>query len=257
MFQTSFVTMSMDCNVIIADEKNAATIKKIIDEIKIFLRDVESELSPFLPQSEISKINSGQIKIADASARAQHILNLCDETKKLSGGYFDIKKNNKMRNIDPCGLVKGWVISQSAMILKRRGFNNFLVEISGDMQTSGRPKNKKFWAIGIRDPFEKNRIIKILNLSDQGIATSGTAEKGCHIYNPVDNKTENDLISLTAVSPSVFDADRFATAAFAMGRRGLNFLENKKGLEGYAIFKNQTAAFTSGFKKFETQKCIV
>lgn len=247
MNKTSFVVMSMDCQITIADQKSCDKIKKIFTEIRNFLLNIELSLSPFIPTSEISQINQGKIKISHASIRTQQILALCDQTKKLSGGYFDICKNGK---IDPCGLVKGWAIHQSSLLLKRRGLNNFLIEISGDLQTSGHPLNKKFWTVGIRNPFQRLEIIKTLKLSGEGVATSGNDRNGQHIYNPLYDRPIKEIISLTVIAPNVFEADRFATAAFAMGRRGIDFIESRPGLESYLIDRNRIATYTSGFRRF-------
>ena len=247
MNKTSFVVMSMDCQITIADEKSGDEIRKIVTEIKYFLLNIELSLSPFIPTSEISQINQGKIKIINSSIRTQQILNLCDQTKKLSGGYFDSYENGK---IDPCGLVKGWAIHQTSLLLKRCGLSNFLIEISGDLQTSGHPLNKKFWVVGIRNPFRHSEIIKTVHLSGEGIATSGSDRNDQHIYNPVYNKPIKEIISLTVIAPNVFEADRFATAAFAMSRRGIDFIESRPGFEGYMIDQNRTATYTSGFRRF-------
>jgi thiamine biosynthesis lipoprotein ApbE len=52
------------------------------------------------------------------------------------------------------------------------------------------------------------------------------------------------------VGPDVCEADRFATGAFAMGEKGIRFIEERDGLEGYMIDKNGTATMTSGFSKY-------
>ncbi len=57
-------------------------------------------------------------------------------------------------------------------------------------------------------------------------------------------------MSLTVIGPNIYDADRFATAAFAMGRDGIYFIENLEGFEGYMIDKNGMATFTTGFEGY-------
>jgi len=48
----------------------------------------------------------------------------------------------------------------------------------------------------------------------------------------------------------VFEADRFATAAFAMGRKGIQFIEELPGFEGYMIDAQARATYTSGFERY-------
>ena len=59
-----------------------------------------------------------------------------------------------------------------------------------------------------------------------------------------------DVASLTVVGPNVCEADRFATAAFAMGTTGITFIESLPGFEGYLIDANARATFTSGFGRY-------
>ena len=57
-----------------------------------------------------------------------------------------------------------------------------------------------------------------------------------------------DIVSLTVIGPDVLEADRFATAGFAMGRAGILFIEQTPGLEGYLVDRNGRATLTSGFE---------
>ncbi|TIX91826.1 MAG: FAD:protein FMN transferase, partial [Mesorhizobium sp.] len=92
------------------------------------------------------------------------------------------------------------------------------------------------WSVGIRNPFNAQEIVKIVYPRGRGLATSGTYVRGHHIYNPhaIDSPIQ-DIVSLTVIGADVLEADRFATAAFAMGRDGILFIERTPGLEGYVI----------------------
>ena len=59
-----------------------------------------------------------------------------------------------------------------------------------------------------------------------------------------------DIVSLTVIGPNIYEADRFATAAFAMGKRGINFIETCPGLEGYMVDAAGMATETTGFSSF-------
>src|SRR5262249_26902285 len=107
------------------------------------------------------------------------------------------------------------------------------------------------WRVGIRNPFHMQQIVKVLAVSDRGVATSGTTIRGQHIYNP---KTEgplvSDVVSITVIGPNIYEADRFATAAFAMGEEGICFIERLEGFEGYMIDRRGRATLTSGFERY-------
>jgi thiamine biosynthesis lipoprotein len=218
-----------------------------IQEVFAYLRYIDQKFSTYKKDSEILKINRGEINNADYSNDMKKILKLCEETKKETQGYFDIQNNGIL---DPSGIVKGYAIWESAKILEKKGYHNFYVEIAGDIQAVGKNSEGKAWTVGIQNPFNLKEIIKIVRISNEGIATSGNYQRGKHILNPKSNLPADEIASITIIGPNVYEADRFATAAFAMGEKGIEFIERLKGLEGYMVKNNKQAVMTSGFKKY-------
>jgi len=222
----------------------------IIRRIFDYFKYIDEKFSPYKQNSEVTKINDRRINEFDLSKEMNEILRLSKETKKLTHGYFDIYKNDMM---DPSGIVKGWAIFNASKILDKFDIKNYIIEAGGDIQTKGLNNEEDKWAIGIKNPFNPKEIVKIVYLSGEGIATSGTYERGNHIYNPKsDNpdRVDSDILSLTVIGPNVYEADRFATAAFAMGSSGINFIDSIENLEGYMINKKGIAAMTRGFEKY-------
>ncbi|MEI6296728.1 MAG: FAD:protein FMN transferase [bacterium] len=230
------------------NEKKATHID--FDDIFAYLNKTEERFSVFKYTSEISAINRGEVKESERSLEMREIFKLSEETKKITGGYFDIVDCNNKYN--PSGIVKGSAIWNCANILRKKNFNNFYVEVGGDIEVSGLNSENKKWRIGIQNPFStKRESVKNLHITNMGIATSGTYIRGQHIYNPLNKSMElNDVVSLTVIGPNVFEADRFATAGFAMGLNGINFIEKLEGFEGYQIDKDGIATMTSGFNKY-------
>ena len=218
-----------------------------LEKVFTYFEYVDETFSTYKATSEISKINAGELSVAHASADVQTILALSEQTKTETHGYFDIQHDGVY---DPSGIVKGWAISNAARLLKAQEFRNFYVDAGGDVQVVGN-KNGKPWRVGIRNPFNRNEYVKVLALTDRGIATSGTAIRGQHIYDPYrHDKPLMDVVSITIIGPDIYDADRFATAAFAMGRQGIQFIEMLTGFEGYMIDMYARATFTSGFERY-------
>ena len=226
-------------------DSNATT--KIFEEIFNYLISVDEQFSTFKKNSEITLFNEGKIDSKDLSDDMKKIFNLSEDMKNRTNGFFDITYNDR---IDTSGLVKGWAIYNASLILHQKGFKNFYVEIAGDIEVSGLNNEGQKWAIGIRNPFNKSENVKIVYLSDIGIATSGTYENGNHIYNPIEKRAADEIESLTIIGPNVYEADCLATACFAMGANGIYFLEKTPGFEGYMIDHNKIATFTSGFEKY-------
>ncbi len=211
-----------------------------------YFREIDERFSPFKPGSEVSALNRGEIASHEMSAEMREILDLAEETRTQTRGYFDIRRPDG--KVDPSGLVKGWAIANAARRLAGQGHANYFVEAGGDIQCAGTNADGAPWRIGIRNPFNAMQSVKTLQPGDAGVATSGTYVRGAHIYNPHHPAGPlSDIVSLTVVARDVYDADRFATAAFAMGARGIEFIDAIDGLEGYAIDRHGIATMTRGF----------
>jgi FAD:protein FMN transferase len=238
--------MGMPITVQIVDE---TVLKKDIDDVFDYFDYIDHKFSTYKDDSEIMKINRGELKEEDYSEDMMVVLKLCEETKKLTDGYFDIKKPNGL--LDPSGLVKGWAIKNAAGILKTKGFINYFVDAGGDIEIAGHNAEGKPWQVGIRNPFNRYENVKILKLTDIGIATSGTAIRGQHIYNPHNQSQQLvEIVSLTVIGPNVYEADRFATAAFAMQQKGVGFINTLPGFACYSIDCDGMATFTENITNY-------
>ncbi len=221
-----------------------------LDGVFTYLRYVDETFSTYKSTSEISRINRGEIRPRHFSNDVRTILELSEQTKRETRGYFNIARGDYL---DPSGIVKGWAIQQAAEQLRVDGWKNFYIEAGGDIQVSGLKEGRP-WRIGIRNPFVRDEYVKVLSLTNQGIATSGTAVRGQHIYDPFrPGEPLEEVMSLTVIGPDVYEADRFATAAFAMGAQGISFIESLPDFEGYLIDAGARATFTSGFERYVVQ----
>jgi FAD:protein FMN transferase len=218
-----------------------------IFDIYNYFNYIDKVFSTFRIDSEISQINTGILSPEKYSRDMVEVLALCEQTKHETNGYFDIRRGHK---IDPSGLVKGWAVNKAALKLKAKGFRNFYVDAGGDIQVSGNNSQGLSWSVGIRNPFNRIQNIKVIKITDKGIATSGTYIRGQHIYDPVKGGMQSEIISLTVIGPNVYEADRFATAAFAMGREGIKFLADKPNLSGYQIDNEGIATYTQNFTDY-------
>ena len=222
--------------------------EELLASIFAYFQSVDDRFSTYKEQSEISLINRHELSLDRSSPDMQNVLALAEEARLKTNGYFDIQRDGK---IDPSGLVKGWAIFNAAEEIRRNGFKNYYVEAGGDFQVAGKNSRGQDWRVGIRSPYNLHDIVKVLAISERGVATSGTYIRGQHIYNPKapgDSLTE--VVSLTVIGPEILTADSYATAAFAMGKEGIAFIEDLPGYEGYQIDKDRRAIFTSGFTRY-------
>lgn len=220
----------------------------IIETVFEYFTDIDNRFSPYKADSEVSAMNRGDIPPSGISTSLREVLELAELTRHETHGYFDVRRPDG--RVDPSGLVKGWAIRNAARLLDRAGCTNYCVEAGGDIQCRGVSESGTPWRVGIRNPFNDTEIVKTLVPGDSGVATSGLYVRGAHIYDPLRHAPASaEIASLTVVGPDVYEADRFATAAFAMGRDGIGFIEAAFGLEGYAIDSAGIATFTSGFAR--------
>ena len=237
--------MGMPITIEIAD---SSATDEIFNTVFGYMSYVDETFSPYKHESELMQINRGELTESEWSDDMKTIFALAHEAKQKTDGYFDIQKPDG--SFDPSGIVKGWAIENAAAIIASAGFKNFYVDAGGDIQTSGVNEQGKPWSVGIKNPWNEHEIVKAIAADHAAIATSGTYIRGLHIYNPKTGAPADDIVSITVVGDHICDVDLIATAAFAMGRDGIRFVEQIPGFEGYAIDKHGTAIMTSGFSKY-------
>lgn len=222
--------------------------KSAIDDVYKYFEHIDQVFSTYKENSEISRINRKELTGDKWSREMMLVLALCEQTKQETNGFFEYRREGRL---DPLGVVKGWAVYNAAARLKKLGFDNYYINAGGDCQVSGANEKGEPWKIGIRNPFNLKETVKRIGLKQGGVATSGTYIRGDHIINYVDERQSmKEIVSLTVIAPDVCEADRMATAAFAMGEAGIGFIEKLPGFEGYLIKKDQTAIYTSGFDSY-------
>jgi thiamine biosynthesis lipoprotein len=227
---------------------DAAASGDLFEAVFAYFEYVDHKFSTYKEDSEISLLNRRELALEDASRDMKTVFALAEQMRLQTRGYFDIRLGD---TVDPSGLVKGWAIFNASELVRQRGMKNYYVEAGGDFQAVGKNSQGQDWRVGIRSPFNLREIVKVLEISNRGVATSGTYIRGAHIYNPKNGgKPATDIVSLTVIGPDIYTADCYATAAFAMGKEGITFIENLEGFEGYMIDNNRQATLTSSFSRY-------
>ena len=187
------------------------------------------KLKHFPSQEQIDKIKD--------SGGMEYIL--IDGDKRM----ITIKK--KGLKIDLSGIAKGFMVDKAVMKLREKGIESALINAGGDLYCLGK-KSFRSWKLGIRDPVNKGEIIYPLELSNQGVATSGSYEqffvykdkRYSHLIDPFTGLPgETGILSVSVIADNVTIADSLSTAFFIMGIKEINkfFARNKSGLEVFVI----------------------
>ncbi len=212
---------------------------------------VDARFSTYKTESEVSQLNRGELTRAECSEELRDVLRACDDAQEMTNGYFNVE--TPQGTVDPSGYVKGWAIQKAAALLEAHGYHDYMIDAGGDIASSGVNARGESWNVGIRNPFNREEIVKVVVPHGKGVATSGTAVRGAHIYNPHDPSSAlKEVVSITVIAPDILTADIYATAAFAMGTEGISFLERTREIEAYAIDAHGIATMTSGFPAYTT-----
>ncbi|MYS90679.1 MULTISPECIES: FAD:protein FMN transferase [Streptomyces] len=197
-----------------------------VDGFFAWLREVDARFSPFRPDSEVARLDRGEVP--DPSPALREVLDLCEEYRIATGGAFDVRLPG--RGLDPCAVVKGWSVQKGAELLRTAGARRFCLNAGGDVIASGGP-----WRVGVRHPERADRLCTVLDLTDGAVATSARYERGDHIFDARTGRPATGLLSMTVVAPTLTQADTVATAAFALGTQGVEWAAARENCEVFAV----------------------
>jgi len=207
-----------------------------------WLRHVDATFSTYKHDSEISRLDRGEITLADCSPEVDEVLSRCLALERETRGYFHVRATGRL---DPSGLVKGWAVAGAADRLAEAGARSFVINAGGDIVARGGP-----WRIGIRHPLEHDRVAAVLAADDLAVATSGDYERGRHVVDPHTQRPPDGLLSVTIVGSDLATADAYATAAFAMGADGPEWTATLPGYEAMCITSDQRVLSTPGLARY-------
>lgn len=227
-------TMGTAASLHVDDVCEASVAESAWRSVVDFMWDIEQRFSTFLPNSEISQINRGELHLLDASRDVIEVLDACTWMEHASNGAFRARRPDD--TLDPAGFVKGWAAQRASRLLTERGLHNWYLSVGGDIQTCGRQSSGALWNVGIVDPFDDQRIRCTLDIPENfAIATSGTAARGRHIWDGRNNNFAEHVLSFTVVGPNLMWADAFATAGFVMGEAGVKWVDGFAGYSALSI----------------------
>ena len=221
-------------------------LKAGLAEVREYVKVVDLEFSTYKPDSQVSKIRRGELKIEDASEQMQEVWQLCLKARELTDGSFDpwVVKGG----YDPSGYVKGWAADKCVKILQRHGAENIQVNAAGDLVLAGGFENGKPWSIGVRHPENRFEVVKVFEITDGAIATSGTYEIGAHIKDPHTGLIAIGARSATVIGPDGGLADALATSLVVAGQDGASIFM-KPELSEYQVWvipRNEDIAWSIG-----------
>ena len=173
-------------------------------------------------------------------------------TVSLQDGYV-IKKNPKTM-LDCSAIAKGYGTDVVARFLKKKGVQNFMVEIGGEIVVNGNSEKLQPWRIGINKPTDDSlntsqAIQDVVSVSNIAMATSGNYrnfyyKNGKKYAHTIDPKTgypvQHNILSATVFADDCATADAYATSFMVLGLDGAKkILEKHSELCAYLIYSDQ------------------
>ena len=224
--------MGTTASIHVDDAVDDGVFDSVVREVRTELGRLEAMFSVFRPDSEVSRINAGTLHHLDASAEVIDVLDACAYLEQLSGGAFSIRRSRGATEINPSGFVKGWAAERSSRLFGDHGLGHWYLGVGGDFVLHGGMASGEPWRIGIVDPRDASMLVGSVDVVDGAVATSGTAERGTHLWDPRTGQPATTFLSVTVTGPSLTWADAYATTVFVMGEPGLEWMGQ---FPGYSV----------------------
>ncbi|MGW7684070.1 FAD:protein FMN transferase [Kribbella sp. NPDC054772] len=213
-----------------------------VQDLYAELGDIDRLFSPYKPDSVVSLLMRGEVDWSDAGFDVLEVCERCAAAREMTGGLFDADLPDG--GWDPSGLVKGWAVERAGERLRAVADVDWCLNAGGDVLVIS-PSAEAF-TIGIQDPRDPGRVVASLQRTWGAVATSGTAARGEHLYDPRTGRpVQGRWLSVSVSGPSLEYADIFATAAFVAGDDWPAIL--LPGFEGLGILADGNMFSTAGW----------
>lgn len=176
-------------------------------------------------------------------------------------------KRKEAVSVDLASIAKGYAVDQVAALISKNGFDNFLVEIGGEVYAAGLRKDGRPWRVGINQPQKDaafNQVYKVVNLNDKAFATSGDyrifieidGRRFAHIIDPrTGYPVTSRVVSASIVAANCTFADGLATALVVLGpAKGLELVNGLTDVECLIVAQKQDGTlidyYSENFKAY-------
>lgn len=205
---------------------------------------------------------------ADGALREARTLVGFDKVQP-NAAKLTLTKTKRGVQLDLSAVAKGYAVDQVALALERRGRDDFLIEVGGEVVVHGHRPGGGPWRLAVEDPSrdsagaEPRALVRLL-LDNCALATSGDYRNwrrlsdGTRVSHTIDPRTgrpvQNDLAAASVVAPTCAVADAWATALMVLGEDGLEAIEALPDVEALFQFRRGDELVlvpSSGWAKLE------
>ncbi|MCF8529039.1 MAG: FAD:protein FMN transferase [Aquiluna sp.] len=231
----------------IEDEWSTAELEAICKNAMEILDDADLRFSLYKSDSEISRLNSRALSWDAASGVQKTIRDEASVWKERTNSFFD--PVSPVGVYDPSGLVKSWAAQNAARYLEANGLRNFTLNAGGDIFLSKGLTSPLLFRVGLSnltpiasESAGSNLILDLAKTDFRAVATSGSAERGEHIW----RKQDSSFLQATVVAKDLVLADIWATALISGGDQALAlFRERVSPADACAIAISEDLSISS------------
>jgi thiamine biosynthesis lipoprotein len=193
----------------------------LFERIERVFADADRRFSLYREDSELARIAAGTLDLADASSAVLDSYSAAIQWRNSTDGAFNPNRPDGV--VDLNGIVKAEAMSRAGDELHGAGCHDWSLVVGGDLLASGVGPGGIPWTTGLIDPANRAALLcsVVLRGSRRAIATSGSAERGDHIWLG-GGVTSPEFVQVTVVADDIVTADVLATAIVAGGRATLD-----------------------------------
>lgn len=186
------------------------------------MREMDRIFSAWNDDSEIMRLRREEISLRQCDPLVAESFALGELAERLTGGAFTtlLPAGDGELVFDPTGLVKGWAVDRAAAALQGLPGTSYCINAGGDLLIGAHAAVPDSgaeaigWRVGIEDPRDRTSLASSVVVTRGAVATSGTAARGAHLWDPVAREHVGRPGSVTVTGPTLLWADVWATALF-------------------------------------------
>ena len=199
------------------------------------------------------RLKEGKVPTDEEIAGVRPLVNYRNIVMDKKASTLFLKKKGMILDL---GGMKGYIADRVADLMKRRGINNALIALAGDIWALGRREDGNPWKIGVQHPREKDKTLTVLELSDKYVCTSGDYERFVirekkryhHIIDPRNGRPSTGVISVTLIGKQGALIDPLAKIPFILGPEEGMKIVRKLGAEAIIVDDRGKVTSTEGIR---------
>lgn len=202
------------------------------DELQEIFVDHDARFSRFRTGSEATAVSTGCVDVSATSESFRSAFRIAQEWYMRTDGAFTPYPPTGGLDLD--GVVKALAMRAAGGFLDRCGMPTWCLDAGGDVLVRSSPSGPG-WVIGIVDPREHGGLLARVRLDGhhlRALATSGTAERGEHIWRV---PGAEEVIQASVLSADIVAADVLATAVVAGGRATMRHVVAEESARGCPV----------------------